>query len=115
MVLPSMVEETEEPVQTHVGRTFQKVMLQRVLEVVDSFVRILQKVILEDCLIHVCISGQSALEQRSSLGVVIVTQSSTSSSYLNQLTFPSHDGGCLAVIDELNVSSVWPCGFAILE
>ena len=38
--------------------------------------------------------------------VVIVTQSSTSSSYLNQLTFPSYDGGCLAAIDRLSVSSV---------
>ena len=38
--------------------------------------------------------------------VVIVTQSSTSSSYLNQLAFPSYDGGCLAVIDKLSVSSV---------
>ena len=68
MVLPSMIEETEEPVQIHVGRTLQKVLLQRVLEVVDSFVRILQKVILEDCLIHVCISSESAVGQRSSLG-----------------------------------------------
>ena len=42
MVLPSMIEETEEPVQIHVGRTFQKVLLQRVLEVVNSFIRILQ-------------------------------------------------------------------------
>ena len=61
MVLPSMVEETEEPVQIHVGRTFQEVLLQRVLEIVDSLIRILQKVILEDCLVHVCISGESAL------------------------------------------------------
>ena len=52
-----MIEETEEPVQIHVGRTFQKVLLQRVLEVVDSFIRILQKVILED-----------TSEQGSSLG-----------------------------------------------
>ena len=43
LVLPSMIEETEEPVQIHVGRTFQKVLLQHVLEVVDSFIRILQK------------------------------------------------------------------------
>ena len=57
-----MIEETEEPVQIHVGRTFQKVLLQRALEVVDSFIRILQKVILEDCLIHICISGESAFE-----------------------------------------------------
>ena len=63
-----MVEEIEEPVQIHVGRTFQKVLLQRVLEIVDSFIRILQKVVLEDCLVHICISGQSAFEQRSSLG-----------------------------------------------
>ena len=56
-----MVEETEEPLQIHAGCTFQKVLLQRVLEVVDSFIRILQKVILEDCLLHVCISGESAL------------------------------------------------------
>ena len=92
MALPSMVEETEEPVQIHVGRTFPKVLLQHVLEIVDSFIRILQKVVLEDCLVHICI--------------VIVTQSSTSSSYLNQLTFPSYDGGCLAVIDKFSVSSV---------
>ena len=63
-----MIEETEEPVQIHVGRTFQKVLLQRVLEVVDSFIRILQKVILEDCLVHIGISCESALEQRSCLG-----------------------------------------------
>ena len=52
-----MVEETEEPVQIHVGRTFQKVLLQRVLEIVDSFIRILQKVVLEDRLVHICITG----------------------------------------------------------
>ena len=63
-----MIEETEEPVQIHVGRTFQKVLLQRVLEVVDSFIRILQKVILEDCLVQIGISCESAFEQRSSLG-----------------------------------------------
>ena len=63
-----MVEETEEPVQIHVGRTFQKILLQRVLEIVDSFIRILQKVVLEDCLVHICISRQSAFAQRSSLG-----------------------------------------------
>ena len=57
-----MVEETEEPVQVHVGRTFQKVLLQRVLAVVDSFIRILQKVILEDGLVHVSISSESAFE-----------------------------------------------------
>ena len=67
MVLPSMVEETEESVQIHVGRTFQKVLLQRVLEIVDSFIRILQKVILEDCLVHICISCKSTLQERSSL------------------------------------------------
>ena len=43
LVLPSVIEETEEPVQIHVGRTFQEVLLQRVLEIVDSFIRILQK------------------------------------------------------------------------
>ena len=57
-----MIEETEEPAQIHVGRTFQKVLLQRVLEVVDSFIRILQKVILEACLVHIGISCESALE-----------------------------------------------------
>ena len=60
--------ETEEPVQIHVGRTFQEVLLQRVLEIVDSFIRILQKVILEDCLVHVSISCESAFEEWSSLG-----------------------------------------------
>ena len=35
--------------------------------------------------------------------VVKVTQSSTSSSYLNQLTLPSYDGGCLAVIDRASL------------
>ena len=66
-----MTEETEEPVQIHVGRTFHKALLQRVLEVVDSFVRILQKVILEDCLIHVCISSESAyLNQLADFSVV---------------------------------------------
>ena len=38
-----MIEDTEEPVQIHVGRTLQEVLLQRVLEIVDSFIRILQK------------------------------------------------------------------------
>ena len=40
--------------------------------------------------------------------MVKVTQSSTSSSYLNQVVFPSYDGGCLAVIDKFSVSSVKP-------
>ena len=64
MVLRSMIEEIEEPVQIHVGRTLQKVLLQRVLEIVDSFIRILQKVILGDCLVHVhvSISCESAFE-----------------------------------------------------
>ena len=44
----------------------------------------------------------------SALMVVKVAQSSTSSSYLSQLTFPSNDGGSLAVIDKLSVSSVKP-------
>ena len=118
MVLPSVIEETEEPVQMHVGRTFQEVLLQRVLEIVDSFIRILQKVILEDCLVHVSISCESAFRSGPLLGAstaVIVTQSSTSSSYLNHLIFPSYDGGCLAVIGKLSVSSVWPDDLAILE
>ena len=68
MVLPSVVEETEESVQIHVDRTFQKVLLLRVLEIVDSFIRILQKVILEDGLVHVSISSESALKQWTSLG-----------------------------------------------
>ena len=106
LVLPSMVEETEEPVQIHVGRTFQKVLLQRVLEIVDSFIRILQKVVLED---YIYASPVNLLLSRGPLlgasTVVMVTQS-TSSSYLNQLTFPSYDGGCLAVTDKFSVSSV---------
>ena len=68
MVLPPMIEETEESVQIHVGRAFQKVLLQRVLEIVDSFIRILQKIILEDGLVHVSISRESALKQWTSLG-----------------------------------------------
>ena len=68
LVPPSVIEETEEPVQIHVGRTFQEVLLQRVLEIVDSFIRILQKVILEDCPVHVSISCESAFEEWSSLG-----------------------------------------------
>ena len=47
-VLPSVVDETEKSVQVHVRRAFQKKLLQRVLEIGDSFVRSLQKVILED-------------------------------------------------------------------
>ena len=47
---------------------FQEELLQRVLEIVDSFVRILQEVILEDCLVHVSVSGETALEKWSSLG-----------------------------------------------
>ena len=101
-----MIEETEEPVQIHVGRTFQKVLLQRVLEVVGSFIRILQKVILEECLVHIASLLLSRGPLLGASTVVIVTQSSTSSSYLNQLTFPSYDGGCLTVIDKLSVSSV---------
>ena len=98
-----MIEETEESVQIHVGRTLQKVLLQRVLEIVDSFIRILQKVILEDC--HA--SPVSLLFRRGPLfGASTVVMSSTSSSYLNELTFPSYDGGCLAVIDKFSVSSV---------
>ena len=54
LVLPSVVEETEKSVQIHVGRTFQKVLLQRVLEIVDSFIRILQLV---DCLVDNPVSG----------------------------------------------------------
>ena len=51
-----------------VGRPFQEELLQRVLEIVDSFVRILQEVILEDCLGHVSVSRETALEEWSSLG-----------------------------------------------
>ena len=101
MVLPSMVEETEEPVQIHVGRTFQKVLLQRVLEIVDSFIRIL----LWRTALYIYASPVNLLLSRGPL-LGASTQSSTSSAYLNQLTFPSYDGGCLAVIDKFSVSSV---------
>ena len=36
-------------------------------------------------------------------------------SYLTQLTFPSCDGGCLAAMDKLSVSSVEPDGRPALE
>ena len=68
LVLPSVIEQSEEPVQIHVGRTFQEVLFQRALEIVDSFIRILQRVILENCLVHVIISCESAFEEWSSLG-----------------------------------------------
>ena len=57
------------------------------------------------------------LRSGSSLGasIVKVTQSSTSSSYLNQLTLLSYDGGCLAVINKLIVSSVKPWGRPTFE
>ena len=42
--------------------------------------------------------------------MVNVVQSTTSSSYLNQLSFGSYDGGCVAVIDKLTVSSIKPVG-----
>ena len=32
-----MIEETEDSTKIHVGRAFQEVLLQRLLEVVDSF------------------------------------------------------------------------------
>ena len=90
MVLPSVIEEMEESVQIHVGRTFQKGLLQCVLEIVDSFIRILQKVIVEDGLVHVSISSEPALKQWTSLGCF----------------YCGGDGGCLAAIDKLSVSSV---------
>ena len=94
-------------IQMHVSCTFQEVLLQRVLEVVGSFV-------VENFRAHVSISHESALEEGSSLEYVVnVVQSSTRTSYLSQL--PSYDGGCLAVIDKLNVSSVKPVGRPALE
>ena len=102
-----MIEETEEPVQIHVGRTFQKVLLQRILDLVDSFIRILQKIILEDCLVHIGISCESALEQRSSLGCF---HRSDCHPVVHEFFIPKpadfSDGGCLAVIDKLSVLSV---------
>ena len=62
-----MIEQTEEPVKIHVRGTLQEVLLQRVLEIVDSFFGILQTVVLEDYLVHVSISNESALEERPSL------------------------------------------------
>ena len=57
-----MVEETEKSVQVHVGRPFQEELFQRVLEIVDPVVRVLQEVILEDGLVHVSVSRETALE-----------------------------------------------------
>ena len=94
MVLPSVIEETEEPVQIHVGRTFQKVLLQRVLGVVDSFIRILQKVILEDCLVHVGISCEPAFEEGSSLGCL-------------------HRGDCHPVVHEFFIPE--PADFSVVR
>ena len=102
-------QETEKSVQVQVGRPFQEELLQRVIEIIDSFVRILQEVVLEDCLVRVSVSCGRILRSGPLLGasmVAKVTQSSTSSSYLSQLTLPSYDGGCLAGIDKLSVSSV---------
>ena len=56
-----MIEETEKSVTVHVRRALQEELLQRVLEIVDSFFKILQKVILEDCLVHVSVSEWSSL------------------------------------------------------
>ena len=79
-----------------------EILLQRVLEVVDSFFRILQTIVLEDCLVHVSISNESALEERSSLAIVMkVVQSSTSSSYLSQPTFASYNGGRMTLLLDL--------------
>ena len=68
MVLPSVIDVIEETEGPDVRGTLQEVLLQRALEVVDSFFRILQSVVLGDCLVHVSISNESALEERSSLG-----------------------------------------------
>ena len=59
-----MAEETEKSVEAHVRRALQEELLQCALEIVDSFFRILRAVILEDCLVHVSISDESALEER---------------------------------------------------
>ena len=60
-----MIEETEEPVKILVDATLQELLLQHVLEVVDSFFRV------------------------------------SSSGSCKRL-----QGGCVAVIDKLNVSSI---------
>ena len=58
-----MIEETEKSVYVHVRRALQAELLQRVLELVDSFIRILQKVILQDCLVHVSVSDELLLRR----------------------------------------------------
>ena len=64
-----MIEETEKSVYVHVRRALQEELLQRVLETVDSFFRILQKG-------HsVSVSDESALEELDASMVVKVTQS----------------------------------------
>ena len=57
----------------------------------------------------------SLLLRSGNFWMVKVTQSSTSSSYPNRLTFPSYGGDCLAVIDKLSVSSVKPDDRPTLE
>ena len=84
--------------------------------VVGSFFRILQSVVLKDCLAHVSISNESALEERFLLGCFdrcegcpIIYE------FFKPADFSAVDGGGWAVIDELSVSSVQPDDRAVLE
>ena len=105
-----MIEETEESVQIHVGCTLEEILLQRVLEVVDCFGGggILKQFVV-----------QVSLEERSFFGCFGCGECRPIiygfSKCLSQLTFPSHNGGCLAVVDKMRVSSAQPVGRPALE
>ena len=61
-----MIEKAEKSVQVHIGCALEKVLLQRVLEVVDTFFGILKQCsIVENFLVHVCISNEPTFEEGS--------------------------------------------------
>ena len=51
---------SEKPVQVHIGCALEKLLLQRVLEVVDTFRGILKQCIVENFVVQVCISNEHA-------------------------------------------------------
>ena len=61
--LSSMFEKAEKSVQAHIGCALEKVLLQRVLVVVDTFFGMLKQCIVENFLVHVCISNEPAFKE----------------------------------------------------
>ena len=108
--------EAEEPVKIHVGRSFQEVLLQRVLEVVDCFGGILKQFVVEDFLAHVSISDESAFEERSSFGCFDCGECCP---IIYEFFIPEPAdfsvAQCLAAIDKFSVSSVKPVDRPALE